>query len=706
MSQVTFVACGPQCLSNTILNRREARSRLHQLTPGTEEYNKLQRVLTRTVGIVEISLQYSVYKVDTSSEDYLTLGGFGPSEHATIGKSVTLPEFSIDTPLIEREGTEVRFDQIVALAGDYYGIAGQAISLPSKTPEERIERFKNAFNNLAEEANPAELQEVLKEIEQECHEVPNSSLPHHCYSSHLMEHMSRTQKIKQNFEELLLDNSDHFSEDAKAAYIAGHTYALQLAQEAGRQPTQKQKLAGLKLAYAADAFACHFLTDLFAAGHIRNQRGKLELFITKLVESSSIKPSGQNVKQLAAILTGAQHEKDGNEGLNVKNDQGECWRAYGDGSFFTPKNEENRKKAQDALQGSVQEVYAAYLAGAEQKAPSPSTVYQLIPQVTPFNPLPLYSCDGKSLFLHHGGISVEITTLMDYLNQGLSQALRYLPEDYITGMILSKVRAVLPNIPIPVPIQKIVIPLAERVTDIVWHTAGIATYYQVKQEAKRLNEKINEMADIVVATHAKSEEILRQIENIQEQIGQQKWEKLTKEVRKPLMIIEKRVHQFQNNQIEDMSKGLLKIAEVELCDANHDLYKVFKQGTAVEHRSILAAYAERLEVQNTMTRKERKITVTLWFKQILIYQHQAFNLSKTLRLIREGYREGDVKELEKFQRLESVFLSQLSEQVAANQQHIDTSLIDKSLSYISLQLKKSEDKREASSQLKLLIGVN
>lgn len=700
MSQVARAASGPQYLSNTVLSRQEANSRLHQLTPGTEEYNKLQLALTKASGIVEITLREAVYKVDTASEDYVVRGGFGPSEHFAIGKSVTLPGLPPDTPLIERGSTKVRFEQIVALAGDYYGIAGQAISLPSKTPEERIERFKKAFNNLAEEADPAELQEVLKEIEQECHEVHNSSLPHHCYSSHLMEHMKKTQKIKPNFEDLLLDNSDHFSEEAKQAYIAGHTYALAEAQKAGGKPTQEERLAGLKRACAIDAFASHFLTDLFAAGHIRNQRGKLELFLLKLLESSSIKLTSQNIKQLAAILTGAQHEKDGNEGLNVKNGQGEDWRAYGDGSFFTPKNEKNRKKAQDAIQRSVQEVYDAYLAGVEQKVPAPSTVHQLIPQVTPFNPLPLYSCDGKSLFLHHGGSSIEITSLTDYLNKGLSQALRYLPEDYITGLILSKIRGFLPNISIPVPITKIVIPLAERVTDIVWHTAGIATYYQVKQEANKLNSKIDEMAAIVVATHDKCEEILRQIQDLQVQVGQLKWDKLTKEVRRPVEIIEKRVHQLQNNNIEIMSDRLLELAETELCDAKDSLYKVFKLGTAIEHRSILGAYAERLEVQNNMSPKEKKITVTLWFWQILQYQVQAFSLSTTLRLIREGYQEGRVEELEKVQRLVSVFFFHLSEQVEANQEHVDTSLISQSYSYIKLQLKKSEIIRNASDQLK------
>ena len=37
--------------------------------------------------------------------------------------------------------------------------------------------------------------------------------------------------------------------------------------------------------------------------------------------------------------------KEGHEGLNVANGKGEQWRAYGDGSFSSPKNKENGDRA-------------------------------------------------------------------------------------------------------------------------------------------------------------------------------------------------------------------------------------------------------------------------------------------------------------------------------------------------------------------------
>ena len=64
-------------------------------------------------------------------------------------------------------------------------------------------------------------------------------------------------------------------------------------------------------------------------------------------------------KTLAAILTGAQHEKDG-KGLNVTNGYGEGWRAFGDGHFFTAPNEENRQRVIAATQLSVDEIYDAF----------------------------------------------------------------------------------------------------------------------------------------------------------------------------------------------------------------------------------------------------------------------------------------------------------------------------------------------------------
>ncbi|HVX00966.1 MAG TPA: hypothetical protein VHA52_11100, partial [Candidatus Babeliaceae bacterium] len=405
-----------------ILNRQEAKARLQKLTPGTEEHCKLQAALINASGIIEINLPSANYRVNTSSEDCVLLGGFGSSEHVAIGEAVKLQGLPENTPLLLKGPTRVQFYHIIALAGDFYGVVGQAISLPGGTDLEKTERFKMAFNTIVQADND-ELRRVLLEINHECTAVKNSGLPHHCYSSQLIEQNSAIKKIKKDIGELLIDNSDHFSQNALDAYRIGHTLAITMAREAGRQ----KDLEGLKRAYALDAFACHFLTDLFAAGHIRNQRGELETFLIR-----DLKFPNDRAKPLAGILTFAQHEKDGNEGLNVANKKGDQWRAYGDGSFFTPKNKENKERAIFATQRSVDEVYHAYL---NPDSLEPSTVDQFIPYATPFNPFPIYSIEGNSLFLNQGSMKIEVKTQFDYLTQGLSHASRYLPQQYISGFI-------------------------------------------------------------------------------------------------------------------------------------------------------------------------------------------------------------------------------------------------------------------------------
>ena len=58
-------------------------------------------------------------------------------------------------------------------------------------------------------------------------------------------------------------NFDHFGADAHAAYNAGHYCAMEEA--------AKPK-GDLDVAYAMNAFADHYLGDLFSAGHMRTPR--------------------------------------------------------------------------------------------------------------------------------------------------------------------------------------------------------------------------------------------------------------------------------------------------------------------------------------------------------------------------------------------------------------------------------------------------
>jgi hypothetical protein len=86
---------------------------------------------------------------------------------------------------------------------------------------------------------------------------------------------------------LLLWNFDHFGSCAVTAYSVGHRVALLTARDAGtafrasgfaslssadRATQLRAARAKLEQAFAMDAFASHFLSDLFSAGHIRTPR--------------------------------------------------------------------------------------------------------------------------------------------------------------------------------------------------------------------------------------------------------------------------------------------------------------------------------------------------------------------------------------------------------------------------------------------------
>ena len=68
---------------------------------------------------------------------------------------------------------------------------------------------------------------------------------------------------------LAVNNYDHFQHQAQQVYLTGHQLAIEKAQEAAKEEDVKKRNSMLMEAYAMDAFASHFLTDSFSAGHIR-----------------------------------------------------------------------------------------------------------------------------------------------------------------------------------------------------------------------------------------------------------------------------------------------------------------------------------------------------------------------------------------------------------------------------------------------------
>lgn len=167
-------------------------------------------------------------------------------------------------------GLTVTCGQINGLAGDFYGTY-DPISDGSNDTEQST-RFANAYNALAARypGQPAEAIEILNILKKEVDAV-NNALAHHqdpsvAYNS-LPDETWAFQKLTlfrsgiPSYLGLARINWDHFGADARTAYNAGHSKALDVA------------IAGdLEKADAMNAFADHFLEDSFSAGHLRTPR--------------------------------------------------------------------------------------------------------------------------------------------------------------------------------------------------------------------------------------------------------------------------------------------------------------------------------------------------------------------------------------------------------------------------------------------------
>lgn len=653
-----------------IINRAVAEKRLHSLPPEAEEYTQLWNALTKTVGIVEICLPTQTYKV--SLQQGGLLGGFGSSEHFFIGEKVKLE----DQVVLNRDDVQVRFGHIIALAGDFYGVVNQPISLSGRSDEDKGKRFLAAFNTL-ENADPEQIKKLIQEIEDEYHEIRSSAAPHHCYGSRLISSNNRFQAIKGDIEKLLVDNSDHFSENAKETYFIGHTLACREAVAAKSSQDQER----LKRAYALEAFACHFLTDLFAAGHIRNQRGPLELFLRDTLHFSE-----QFSKSLSSILTGAQHEYDGERGLEVNAEKGGKWRAYGDGFFFTPKNKINQQKAIQAVQDSIDEVTRTYESGSMY----PTEMKRRIPQAESFNHDPLYRIENGQLFIFKDGEQTCIENKNDYLLKGIPLGLSVLPESYINGFInaylfplqgelpqeLSNIRNVL---------KTIIAPRVERLTRTLWHVAGVASYAQLKEAHEEQTQLTKELLATAKATYEQGEQILKEIHQIAGVLQQDKLRQAIDQIRDPIKEIQASFSKLENpalndKQVDAVQENLLDQA----MSLSNTFQKIHENSGVLLEQPLLQTYTEirfpkeSLEIQ--------KIEATRWFRQILLYQTVAFSTYLTLKYRSSNDRQNPLKEIRHFEQL-------MTQQVNANEDFILRDALFYPKSYIDTMRKNAEIER-------------
>lgn len=304
---------------------------------------------------------------------------FNSNEHVDIGDKVIL-HLSPREPGQEKvilhlpNGLNLTYGELISL-GDYYGTPGQPIA-HEKNREDMNARFLTAFNQFAkDQTHREEATLIIKTVHDEQKTI----------DSGLKQGLSEEaiyQNIGDNFDrqyncltgggcgqstwwlsfgrsvKLGNSNYDHFGDNALTTYRIGHSLALQKAIEASKTGDLKQ----LELAYAMNAFASHFLSDRYAAGHMRTPRNELGRLI--------------NPKIIGSLLVRFMHEEDNLYGLHVHNKRGDHWLAAGDKSYFSPRALLHQTQQLLALQASADQIFMAYQQG---KAPDNDIVEDYIP---------------------------------------------------------------------------------------------------------------------------------------------------------------------------------------------------------------------------------------------------------------------------------------------------------------------------------------
>jgi hypothetical protein len=211
------------------------------------------------------------------------------------------------------------YGEIVALSGDFYGTAEELfLEKPSRFP------WWKGSNDLAElrDAFDTELDWIRDEKRHRNAGYPDQTLT-----------FVWTAK---SYVELAEDNTAHFGWHNIKRYCESHTRAIVFALKAKTQDASDENWMR---ALFHNGFADHFLTDGFAAGHIRVPREQIREWA-----------GGQGYSdKLAGLLSKVLHDQDGHveglhgqgeepdsasEGLPVRNSRGERWNARCDGQMF------------------------------------------------------------------------------------------------------------------------------------------------------------------------------------------------------------------------------------------------------------------------------------------------------------------------------------------------------------------------------------
>ena len=148
------------------------------------------------------------------------------------------------------------------------------------------------------------------------------------------------------FMELALFNNDHFGFTAQEVYKFGMRVALNAAVAHPAESDLSSPGGDLKRALGMCAFACHFLTDLFASGHLRTPRKKMASELGDVA---------------GGLFSKCMHDEDNFNGIAVQSKDGKSFTVFGDSFLFEPSGASYRKFAHEAVKTSVLQVLHAYM---------------------------------------------------------------------------------------------------------------------------------------------------------------------------------------------------------------------------------------------------------------------------------------------------------------------------------------------------------
>lgn len=294
-------------------------------------------------------------------EDNSTIKYESP-EHFIMGSSIKLQypnsiesgndSILLEIPLSNGNIQKLSFAQIVYLAGDFMGDPNTQIG--GVGLEQGMINFDKNFNVMlnapAKDYLPKIIEIVNKELEDNKEKIHNhdalnidDNVKFNCATGGGCNSFTMLTNYGL-YMKLAAKNYDHFGQDAIDTYQAGHKKALEVANEA--RITNNPEL--LRKAYAYEAYSHHFLTDLFASGHLRTPR-------RAIINACYYTPS-----DVSSFLAKVMHDQDNASGVWMTNYKGERWKTYGDNQLFIKDNNSSLNKAISVMQQSADQIFQVY----------------------------------------------------------------------------------------------------------------------------------------------------------------------------------------------------------------------------------------------------------------------------------------------------------------------------------------------------------